>query len=272
MTGIMKNQIRKIHPRIKAIYSSFNVIKSKWLSMISAYNQLRCRLRHDSLRISTWLTCGFRHRAELNPFRVLWINPDQIIHKCDVIVSKNARDRCHVIHGDWDTSKLLFEDHGIYTMLKERFNDGALWEKTQYYPVILQRIKTNGTYWNGCCSEMDVIIRCGNLDQLYNEIKNSGYRVPSGLTYGVSGISKTCRPEEIAINIGRDGRFFYENGRHRLSIAKILSLPLIPVRIVIRHKLWQEIRDEAAGRHGSQATSSALSPHLPHPDISYLLS
>ena len=49
---------------------------------------------------------------------------------------------------------------------------------------------------------------------------------------------------EILVNIGRDGDIFFEDGRHRFVIAKILRLDKIPVRVFVRHKQWQQKREK----------------------------
>lgn len=45
------------------------------------------------------------------------------------------------------------------------------------------------------------------------------------------------RPDhEITVNIGRDGQFLYNSeGRHRLSIAKVLNVDSVPVLILGIH-------------------------------------
>jgi hypothetical protein len=75
-------------------------------------------------------------------------------------------------------------------------------------------------------------------------------------------------PGEIKIDITRDGEFIYENGKHRLSMAKILSLKEIPVQVVVRHKKWQATRDAIATRQSFLGCADAARLH---PDIEYLL-
>jgi hypothetical protein len=225
-----------------------------------------------SLRLRTWMLCGYKHNAEINPFRVLWINPDQIGASTNIVVPKGGHFSSRVLDGDWDLSGNRFEDRSICSMLIEHFQNGIRWSDTWFYEEILKRIKEKGTYWNDCCSEADVMARCDYLDKLFESIKNSGYTIPEGLRYGETGLTKACIPQEIAVNISRDGRFIFWDGRHRLMIAKILKLPLIPVRVVVRHKLWQELRDKIVVGKRQKKLLVPFQALISHPDISCLVS
>jgi hypothetical protein len=202
---------------------------------------------------------------------VLWVKPDQIItQKNDVMVPKSGRFFCYVIDGDWDLMEKRLEDHPIFGMLKEHFQYRVRWSDTSFYPEILFNIRERGVYWNGCRSEIDVQARCAYLDKLFDEMKNTGYTIPDGLKYGETGLARTCTPQEIIVNVGRNGRLIYENGKHRLFIAKILGLPLVPVRIMVRHKLWQDYRDQIVLERRKKRRSEYAQSIISHPDIDYL--
>jgi len=49
---------------------------------------------------------------------------------------------------------------------------------------------------------------------------------------------------EINVDIGRDGRLLFVDGRHRLIAAKCLEIPRIPVTVLVRHKKWMEKQSE----------------------------
>jgi hypothetical protein len=239
--------------------------------MTSLPSRLRCKYVRASILLRTWVICGYKHKAEINPFRVLWIDPNQIVTRNDAIIPKDSRSYCYVINGDWDLTERRFEDHDVFIMLQEHFKYGVSWSETAFYEKIIDQIEKTGCYWNGCRSETAVLTRCGYLDQLFDQIKNTGFKIPCGLRYGETGLTGEYTPQEITVNMGRDGRFLYENGRHRLAIAKILDLPLIPVRVMIRHTLWQDLRDRIVSGLHQDNLSEYLRSQLSHPDISYLL-
>ena len=57
---------------------------------------------------------------------------------------------------------------------------------------------------------------------------------------GVNRSKKGIRniPDDILIDVSRDGELLFVDGRHRLSIAKILGIDKIPVRVLVRHEKW----------------------------------
>lgn len=57
---------------------------------------------------------------------------------------------------------------------------------------------------------------------------------------------------EILVDVGRDGELLLVDGRHRLSIAKILGLDEIPVVKHVRHEQWV-----ARSRRGERTTEQA---------------
>ncbi len=73
---------------------------------------------------------------------------------------------------------------------------------------------------------------------------------------------------EIAINIGRDGRMGKKSsGGHRLSVAKELGLDEVPVVVRTRHRGWQDIRDEIRMADSVRDLPEGVTRHLDHPDL-----
>ncbi|WGI17656.1 hypothetical protein [Methanonatronarchaeum sp. AMET-Sl] len=110
-----------------------------------------------------------------------------------------------------------------------------------------------------------------SLDDLYNDIKNNGYKTQRELLKNDSGIFEPTgkkKPEiaEVTVNIGRDGEFIFDEGRHRFCIAKTLNLE-IPVRVFLRHKKWQKLRKEVSKATEIEDLSEKALKHLDHPDM-----
>lgn len=73
---------------------------------------------------------------------------------------------------------------------------------------------------------------------------------------------------EIAINIGRDGRMGKKSsGSHRLSVAKELELDEVPVVVRARHRDWQKIRDQIRTTDAVNDLPETVTRHLDHPDL-----
>jgi len=228
-------------------------------------------LKRQIIRAKTFLICGYKYQAEIDPFRILWVNPNQIIHTAHLYNYGGREELCYVIAGDWDLPKYLFDDKPIVKMMYEHFAHGIEWKKTTPYSEILRRVKERGQSWTKCFSEADVVSRCAYVDNLYFDIKENGYRVPEGILFGVSGIAKGYTSGgEVTVNIGRNGNILYQDGKHRLTIARLLNIPLIPVHVLVRHQQWQNIREELLNINNGRHIIKKFT-YIDHPDIVYLL-
>lgn len=170
------------------------------------------------------------------------------------------RDIGLVAGGEWDLSDQKFCEETIYNSanpnvtiysgLKSHFKDGRSWKETEFIQNLLYSVKEDPPVWHGCESKQDIFDRCARLDELYDKIKNSGYKSRKDLSQEDNDHMRyipKLNPmrfyylyDEVVCNVGRDGEFLFVGGHHRLSIAKILNLDQIPVRIFVRHKKWQK--------------------------------
>ena len=100
----------------------------------------------------------------------------------------------------------------------------------------------------GCTNREQWEERLKKVESLYYQIKRDGYK-PQKEIYSPKGwLEKIEKPmailDDITIAIGRNGELLLIEGRHRLSTARLLNLPEIPVRIIFRHKKWMDFRRE----------------------------
>ena len=209
--------------------------------------------------------------AELDPFRVIWVNPDQIRFEPQNKPSfypKEDREVTHVIAGSWDLEPVDFWSSPLASALRDRFLLQAPWEETGFVQQLIMRLNRGepGPFWHKCRSLDDIVARCAKVDALYRSIANDGYRTPRGVSWGVSGVAKEFPPSAISVAVDRVGNFLHLNGRHRLAICKVLQVELIPVRVGVRHRDWQTLR-----RDWTMGTPQRLSDRLlQHPDLTYL--
>lgn len=123
-----------------------------------------------------------------------------------------------------------FEDTGLYRSFVERYRHDVPWEETPLYAALVDSVSEFP--WHGCRNQADVDDRMAELDALYRDIRDNGYRAHTEAT-GCDCIR--CLSKEVAVDLARDGTPLFVAGRHRLSIAKILDLETIPVVVVVRH-------------------------------------
>lgn len=143
-----------------------------------------------------------------------------------------------VADGDWDEPVHRVAGMRVVKAVAARIHEAAPWEATEYYRFALGQIEAGRPVWN-CSSRDDLDRHCSHIDGLIESIKQQGYRQCANPHDGRAngGLS------EIVVNIGRDGRPRFQDGRHRLAIALALKLKAIPVQVLVRHKEWQAFRE-----------------------------
>lgn len=215
---------------------------------------------HDHLPFEEWQRTK-QLQQPADPFTVRRVDPDRIEH---VTVYTHTVDKAQdgerhpaftpqdsrfagffraaragaVLDGEWDRPAIPFEEYLPYVGLRRHFQEGVDWEETRYYRRILDCIGRGLRLW-GCATEAEFRERCGKLDRLYERIDRGGYRSAADLREG------RLQYDEIAVNVGRDGRLLFNDGKHRLSMAKLLGVDAVPVRVIVRHQGWVEETDRA---------------------------
>lgn len=229
-------------------------------------------VRRAILLYHTRWNVGGKPSAELDPYRVIWINPADIYLGRRRVLPKDTRQKaiCHVVDGEWDCDLYDFTESPVYKFLEGRFAQGKSWEELSFYTAALQQIAETGEAWNGCRSKGDLDVRAAKVDRLYHAICTNGYRTPDGVTYARSGIARTDLPEEVKVAIGRHANILWENGRHRVAIALLLGIPRIPVQPIIRHAQWQARRQEVTRGRTISGQGGSIAGRSIHPDLEYL--
>lgn len=223
----------------------------------------------------------YRYGSSPKSYQLITIDPSSINH---ITFPKFSQEYgtygTHIVDGDWDqrvTKKSLYysnsreqvlnrrhllplENYKLYVALEDRFVRGKDWEDTEFYQWAVDNLRGTDAYYN----EEIIDDRLAFLDGLYQDIKENGYKTREELQPSSNNRIKNCLkiPErhEVMISIGRNGRMAVDEGRHRFSIAKILGRK-IPVRVLVRHELWQKKRQRV--RNGKVR-------HKNHPDLQHL--
>jgi len=174
------------------------------------------------------------------------------------------RDKGKVIGGDWDLleNRKKFEDLDNYQAFCQRFLNNKSWQETAFYHRVLAEISDGHIKW-GCFSREQLDERCQKLDELYISIRDNGYKTQRELDANSKSLFEE---DEIGVSIARTGELLFSDGRHRLSIAKILGIKEVPVKVTVRHSEWVKFRNQilayAAGQEGGK-----LYQPLTHPDL-----
>lgn len=133
-----------------------------------------------------------------------------------------------------------FSETPFYESLYAHFVHGVDWKETQFVRRCLELAEKDLPSWKGYTSREDILNHCKKVDELYETIREDGYKSQLELNryYDPKSAAK-----EVTVDIGRGGELLFVNARHRLTIAKILELEEIPVGVLVRHKKWMEQRD-----------------------------
>lgn len=234
--------------------------------------------------------------APLCPFRVYEMGLDDPVYIMDDEFDF-LTDTGRTLNGDWDRNVSLFEETPRFESFRAHFERGVDWHDTSYFRDSASDIRRNESNRYATISELEAA--CDRYDQIYDKIKQHGYRTQRELldTDSARGLGNGGRGffdlgeqavvrHEIAMNVARDGTFLLNDGRHRLAIALLLDLDRVPVRIAVRHAEWQRLRnrlyesaiDRSSGTWDRNTAEEILSEHpttvkqgLGHPDLRALL-
>lgn len=224
-----------------------------------------------------------RYDAPIDPMKIYLVNPRRVDRTVTwTHVSADVKDDEHprfrppnyrlagrVFGGEWDTIDAWVTESTIHQSFEQHFNEGVPWEETGFYEETLTAIENGGTPWQ-CDSQTDLDERCTYLDDLYDRIARQGYKTQDELHAAGESNTNPHRAyrviwNEVAVSVGRDGELIFQDGRNRLSIARILEVEAIPVVILVRHKKWQQTRDRIVR---GELTPSELPEELrTHPDL-----
>lgn len=216
---------------------------------------------------------SYRHEAD--PYATIDVDPTQIEYKPVENWSKWSH-MGDIRGGDWDRPGTYFPDTALYRSLEAHFTDGVAWEDTEIYQKALNRIEAGDLAWNASFNVEEVNERCEHLDDLFETIRDEGFKSQPEIRGKPNREIVLSRKwdhfmTDVVVHISRDGQFLFCDGRHRFTIARILGLDSIPVRVVVRHKQWQEIREEIGDARSTSELPDRVRRHLDHPDVQDLL-
>jgi 2-polyprenyl-3-methyl-5-hydroxy-6-metoxy-1,4-benzoquinol methylase len=205
--------------------------------------------------------------SELDIDKIYWVNPARISY-ASLKEFSIYKDKGKTIEGDWDKLEKRFEHLDVYIAFKERFVEGKDWEDTIFYQGVLHEISNGGLLW-GCQNKSDLDRRCENLDALFQNIKNTGYKSRSEMLSLEEVHNPMQIEDEIAVNVGRHGDLLFNNGAHRFSVVKLLGIQRIPVKITVRHPQWVNFVSQILLFAKNRPAGKIYQP-ITHPDLQYL--
>ena len=263
----------------RAIRSGIRYLPGEGRAIVDAYRHVVLLNRRASAKLRS-----FSSEDQPPPETIFWIDPARIVHHtnftgrgADVApkdrVFDMQRDKGKVYGGSWDISQYPFADLDVVRAIRDRIEHRVDWRDTDFYSRVREDINRRGhTGWN-IRSESDLEARCEHLDRLIDSIRCRGYLlnhtvVLDGEEKGLGG--DPTFGSEITVNIGRSGEYLFQDGRHRLAVAKVLGVDKVPVKVLVRHKQWMEFRQFLRSLTWAEEGSSKpdqLYQNPLHPDL-----
>ena len=159
-----------------------------------------------------------------------------------------------IVGGEWHKSATLFEEERDFRLILDLDEKGQDFEASDLFRTHLDDVK-NGTSLKGfngvrMRSYSDVLRTFEYYHNLLMRIKSQGYR---------QSVPPKERYDQVGIIIGKTGEYFhFRTGHHRLSIAKILEIPKIPIWVHGVHEDWLQSQSEYDPSNEEQSIVSIL--------------
>lgn len=228
----------------------------------------------------------YKYRIEFDdsapePYEIIYVDPSDVDNRIYPWFQLELSDfGTYVFDGSWDedyssetigyTPSSLYlvvplEDTLFFDTVKDWINRDAEWNDTEWYSLDIRNKSKN---------KADK--RENKIKNIYKSMNSEGYLSQRELLTDSENYSVRRNillpPEhfEVEVAVGRDGEIFFVDGKHRFSIAKYTNITSIPVRVLVRHKEWQEIRHEIYKKVDSGSVSELnprLRSYLEHPDV-----
>lgn len=210
----------------------------------------------------------------IDPFALHWISPHDIRQTTGRPIHLPNEERIpflgRVEGGDWDKSDTVrlipwepdkygdnrwfigllnsknFEDSCFFKAVEIRYLEGDRWESTRFFQQVVEGLEQGRPGFPTYGKDPEHFrAKLSELDELYESIRKYGVRPPEEAD---SYPFLEAMANSILVDVGRDGTPYFAEGRRRLSIAKVLDVDVVPVRVQVRHRLWAEkVRDSEVG-------------------------
>jgi 5-carboxymethyl-2-hydroxymuconate isomerase len=174
-----------------------------------------------------WNVLRFGTKAP-RPNERVWVDPARVLYALGGVPVRSGQ-----VIDQWPPADPVpFDDHVHVRFALAHWRDGVSWEDTGAFAYMLDQISRRGRQ-DGCFDLDDVKTRYRRLDELFETVRREG-RLRT-----MSELDPRARNEDggILIHIGPAGEpAIGDSGKHRMTIAKVLGLEIVPARIGYVHR------------------------------------
>ncbi len=168
-------------------------------------------------------------RSVLGAYRTLFIDPNEVCGHVTVEQKDSLKPFLYpfsgvFLDGDWDKAvkRKNFRETKVFKSCEMRWHDGLAWRDTPIYQVYEKQI-LDGQPHGDAPTIKALKERYETMDRIFERVLNE------------SKLSDR-RSDLVRISFARDGSLFWgPNGRHRLAMAILADLDLMPGRVLYVH-------------------------------------
>ena len=159
----------------------------------------------------------------------IWVDPAEITRH---IAGFREEYSGRIVDGEWDVMSVPLEGHPKLRFAHLRWAEGRSWDDTGAVNFYLEEIELYGAR-DGCRTEADLRRRLEDLDRIFEGVRQEGRLRTRREIFGRRAFREMGG---IRVHVGRDDEpIFGGAGYHRLAMARVLTLPLVPAQIGIVH-------------------------------------
>ena len=186
-----------------------------------------------------------RVEKSIDSNKIYWINPI-LIQDFSKVEFNKISEKILVKKGNWDRNKKTIKNLSIYKSFSQRIEDKKKWEEIGFYQEVLTQNSIGKEKW-GCKTEDEFNDKIKHLDVLIDQVNIHGIPSKKELLLFMEKLAQLNIPifsEEIIVNIDRNGRFLVTSGLEILVLLKVLKASIVPIKIKLRHKKWNNFKKE----------------------------
>lgn len=204
------------------------------------------------------------HYTDARATKLIWIDPNDIIKRSSL---GRPTNRNQVVAGDWDLKTTPVESRPVNRAIKKYIKDGVSWEATDLKNYFSGKVQHSKNWFYNSPDQFEE--RCQDIECVIESISKKGYKLKSQVDTDAS--SNDPIPvflDEVSVDIARNGEILWRDfGEHRLAIAQALGVDKIPVHVITRHRLWQEVRVHLRRVRSADGVARKYQPYIGHPDL-----
>jgi hypothetical protein len=160
----------------------------------------------------------------------IWVRPAELHER---VLGSRRLWSGQVRDGDWDRHREPVGSMPKVQACIDRWVHGHRWEDTGAYTWMMRLIEDRGRAKDGCETYEDVVARYAQLDRVFEQVRAEG-RLRRRSEVDPPGFRELGG---VLVNVDRDGAPVAGGGGwHRLAMARILELPLIPAQVGLVHR------------------------------------